>query len=428
MFDKLKNHIANNNKKNTKRRLFIFTIHFEMKNIKVIFSLLFVSLVFGVWLLAYMYFQVNTHLQILEKTKPMITKIYHNIEQDNPYNTNIWPWSLISADNLQSKVINAIKTTNPSVVNILISKNIKYLLQDPFSFRWKWKIINRKTQVGWWSGIMISKDGLIITNRHVVQDVKANYAVILNDWTIYQASQVRFDPLIDLAILQIVDKNWQKPTNLIPASFQKFEKNVNVWQFVLAIGNALAEYQNSATLWIISATNRQLELGQQNNLYIWLYQTDTPINPGNSGWPLIDIDGKVLWITTAINTDAEWIWFALPINQDFIDSTVLSITQHNSIKRPFLWVGYIDINKQISTKNNFTVLEWALVTEVIAWSSASLSWIEKWDVIIAINGNKITKQIPFLYSIYRFSPLEEVEITIIRNWKTYKTRIKLWMM
>ncbi len=395
-----------------------------MKKIKIIFSILLTTFIVWVGILSYLYLQVNRQLKILQDTRPMIAKIYHE-NYDNQ--SNIMAWSAVGYDQLQKLIINAIHNTNPSVVNIVITKNIKYLLQDPFDFRGWSKIVNKKTKIWGWSWIIISKDWLIITNKHVVEDINANYSVVMNDWTVYQANQVRFDPLIDIAVLQIVDQNWNKPTNLIPAKFQTFDIPVQIWQFVLAIWNVLAEYQNSATFGIISALNRKLET-EENNLYIWLYQTDTPINPGNSWWPLIDIKWKVLWINTAINTAWEWIWFALPVNQEFIDSTVLSIKQYNSIKRPFLWIEYIDIDKKIQKENNLTVSRWALVQKVIPWSAADKAWLEAWDIIVAINWKIITKQLPFLYNIYRFMPYEEVELQVLRNWNLYKVPVKLWIL
>lgn len=405
-----------------------------MQRVRLLFLLMFVAFATGTGLIGYLYFHVQEQLYALKDAEPTITYV-RNIEDNLRGRNNIGVGSTQSATDLQSQMINVVEQAGQSVVNIVISKNIEYYLHDPLSFRSRGKVIQKKEEVGGGSGIIISKDGLIITNKHVVQDPQAQYSIVLNNGNVYQASRIWMDPMIDLAVLQIVDQQGNKPTDLMPASFVDFHNEVRIGQFALAIGNALAEYQNSVSLGIISAKNRRLsEEKIKGNRYIGLYQTDTSINPGNSGGPLIDIAGNVLWITTAINAIGEGIGFALPVNRQFIGSTIRSIQDAQAkwyddgiIKRPFLGISYQDITHEIQ-KKLWQDIQGVLVQQVIHETPAHQVGMQAGDIITKVNGQAITKQLPFLYHIYKFSPNEIVTLTTLRDQKTYQFEVKLWIL
>jgi len=361
-------------------------------------------------------------------TKNQLLSLYDNTTKNSPDQDSTYQLPTQSAAwVVQNSIIDVIEAVSPSVVNIIISKNMTYFLQDPARY-WRWTMVEKKAQIWWGSWIIASKDWLILTNKHVVEDVDAEYSVILNNWKVYTAQSVRIDPTIDIAVLQVVDQQGNIPDDLQPASFVDFRDEVRIWQFAIAIGNALAEYQNSVTLGIISALNRQLDAEKKDSLYIGLYQTDTPINPGNSWGPLLNIYWQVLWINTAITAIWDGIWFALPVNQQFIDATIDSLRTYNSIKRPFLWVEYVDLNKPVALELGVQQELGVFVQRVVSGTPADKADIQKGDIILSINDFTITKTLPFMYHIYQFKPNDTVEFKILRNDTILTKNIQLWTL
>ena len=164
---------------------------------------------------------------------------------------------------------------------------------------------------------------------------------------------------------------------------------------------------------IIWGKNKQLTINK-NNLYIWLYQTDALVNPGNSGGPLIDINGNVLGITTAI-TEGQWIAFALPISKEFIASTLKSIENFGKISRPIIGIQYIDITPTIKQENKFTVDNGIYLKDVLADLPASQAGLKIWDIVLAINKQPISNQLPFLYQLYTYIPGDTMNVDILRG-------------
>ena len=314
---------------------------------------------------------------------------------------------------LQATLIETITLAKKSVVSIAISKDIKFYVDDPSQLNGPGTIQQQTAKIWWWSGIIVSKQGYIITNKHVVQDITAKYSVTLYDGTTYNVDKIWFDDLLDLAILKIIDSAWNIPNALIPASFLSLRTHVDIGQFALVIGNSLSSYSNNVTLWIIWGKNKQLFINKKN-LYIWLYQTDALVNPGNSGGPLLDIEWNVLGITTAI-TEWQWIAFALPISKEFISGTIKSIESLWKIARPIIGIQYIDITPTLKQEKNITIDTGIYITDVLADLPAFDAWLQIWDSIIAINGNQVHQQLPFLYQLYTYIPGEQISLDIIRN-------------
>lgn len=316
---------------------------------------------------------------------------------------------------LQSSLIETIAGVKKSIVSITISKDVKIYVEDPSQMNGPWAVVQQAAKLWWWSGIIVSKKWYIITNKHVVQDITAKYSVSLSDGKIYNVDKIWFDDLLDLAILKIVDSEWKTPIDLIPATFLSLETQVDVGQFVLAMWNSLSNYLNNVTMGIIWGKNKQLTINK-NNLYVWLYQTDTLVNPGNSGGPLLDIEGNVLGITTAI-TEWQWIAFALPISKEFIESTIKSIETFGRIARPIIGIQYIDITPTIKQENKLTIDNGIYIKDVLIDLPAREAGLKIWDVILSINNKAITNQLPFLYQLYTYVPGETISLNILRNGK-----------
>lgn len=211
--------------------------------------------------------------------------------------------------NEDSAVINAVKTASPAVVSI----SGKSQSIDFFG-----NATNSKTAG---TGFLVSKDGLVLTNKHVVSDSNSSYTVYTSNGKQYGARVQAVDPNNDIALLKI------NASNLAYVSLGN-SNSLQIGQEVIAIGNALGQYQNTVTTGVISALNRSIQAGDAYGDGIEslsnIIQTDVAINPGNSGGPLVNLDGQVIGINTATDQQGQSIGFAIPIN------AVKTFLQHNS--------------------------------------------------------------------------------------------------
>ncbi|MFA7298326.1 MAG: trypsin-like peptidase domain-containing protein [Candidatus Absconditabacterales bacterium] len=314
---------------------------------------------------------------------------------------------------LQSSLVETIASTKKSIVSITISKDVKFYVEDPSQMNGPGTVTQQTSKVGGGSGIIVSKKGYIITNKHVVQDTTAKYSISLYDGKIYNVDKIWFDDLLDLAILKIVDSEGKTPIDLNPASFLSLDTQVDIGQFVLAMGNSLSNYSNNVTMGIIGGKNKQFTINK-NNLYIGLYQTDALVSPGNSGGPLLDIEGNVLGMTTAI-TEGQGIAFALPISKEFVASTITSIESFGRIARPIIGIQYIDITPAIKQENKLTIDNGIYIKDVLTDLPAWEAGLKIGDVILSINNKDINNQLPFLYQLYTFIPGDTISLHILRE-------------
>jgi serine protease Do len=309
-------------------------------------------------------------------------------------------------------VIDTVKKTNPAVVSIIISKQVpKYeAYVDPnqnnnpfgdlfpgfpgFSFPQYRQNGTEKKEIGGGSGFFVSADGLIVTNKHVVEDKSAEYTVFTNDGKKHPAKVVARDPILDVAIIKV------EPSVGVSFPYLNFgdSDNLDVGQSVIAIGNALAEYRNTVSVGVVSGLSRSVTAGDGSGSSEFLdhvIQTDAAINPGNSGGPLLDLSGKVVGVNVAIVQGSQNIGFALPINS--IKGVVDSVKKTGKIIRPYLGLRYVLITAEMKEKNNLTVDYGVLVKAgantselaVIPGSSADKAGIIENDIILEIDGVKL---------------------------------------
>lgn len=214
-----------------------------------------------------------------------------------------------------------VRQVSPAVVSIIVSKYVSILQQEyynPFGENSPFKILiprivekgKELKEVGGGSGFIISADGLIVTNKHVVLDKEAEYTVLTNDGNKFPAQVLARDSAQDVAILKI-------DANNLPTVTLGNSDNIEIGETVIAIGNALGEFRNTVSSGIISGLMRSITAGgggfsEQLDQVI---QTDAAINSGNSGGPLLNLYGEVIGINTAVAQNAENIGFAIPINQ-----------------------------------------------------------------------------------------------------------------
>lgn len=308
------------------------------------------------------------------------------INKQSNFSTQIEKTKVVTEE---SAIINAIEKALPSVVTIGINKTTStgdFFEIDPFNpfspFR---RIPGRKQKIerNIGSGFIISDDGLIVTNRHVVSDTEATYSVLTSDDKKYEVEKIYRDPLNDLAILKINAKNL-KPISLGDSS------KLKLGQLVIAIGTPLGEFRNTVTAGIISGLGRGITAGSPFENYVErldnVIQTDAAINPGNSGGPLINSAGQAIGVNTAVSQEGQNIGFAIPINvvKDLIDNFQKA---GGKIERPFLGIRYKMIDRQTAILND--IPEGAYIIEVVENSPAEKAGLQEDDIIIEFDGKKI---------------------------------------
>ena len=244
------------------------------------------------------------------------------------------------------------------------------------------------------------------------------------NWQEYKVDKIRKDPSLDLAVLKILDLNNNEPKNLKAANIIDKESKIKIWQFVVSIWNALSKFENTASFGIISGKDRQLDNLPNDKIYAGLYQTDASLNPGNSWGPLMDVNWNVLGINTAISAIWQWIWFAIPVNQQIIDNTINSIKKKDTILRPFLWVGYQEITSQLAKNQNLQTKNWLYINEIVPWSPADKANIQKWDILTHFEGKPVNNK-SFWYMLYSYEVWDTIQITINSNGETRKLKTTL---
>lgn len=276
------------------------------------------------------------------------------------------------------------------------------------------------------TGFIITSDGLIVTNKHVVTDEDGKYTVFLADGRDFPATVVDKDPLNDLAILKI-------EANSLPTVELGESKAVKTGQWVVAIGNALGEFSNSLTVGVVSAKERKITAssGGLSEKLSDLIQTDAAINPGNSGGPLVNLKGQVIGINTAVAGNAQNIGFAIPI--DLAKKAIQSVKETGEIKRPMLGIRYLPITKELAKVNQFSqdYGVWVLRGEargevaVIPGSPADKAGIQENDIILEVNGARLDENNSLTDRLSDYEPNDEITLTVSRKGKQLKIKVKL---
>jgi serine protease Do len=303
--------------------------------------------------------------------------------------------TVVSEENM---VVAAAEKIGPAVVTIGISKTQMVGIpqfdpfSDPFGFfrqnqggSGQQKQINE--DIG--SGFIISKEGLIVTNKHVVSDTEAGYRVITSDDREFTVQKIYRDPANDLAILKI-DPNASAGASLVAVEMGDSSK-LKVGQYVIAIGTALGEFRHTVTQGVVSGLGRGITAGSPFEGSVErldnVIQTDAAINPGNSGGPLVNSAGQVIGVNTAVSQQGQNIGFAIPINvvKDAIDN----FNKTGQFSRPYLGVRYRVLD--LKTAMQYDVPQGAYVQEVISGSPAEKGGIQAGDIITKADGKKLTE-------------------------------------
>ncbi len=296
----------------------------------------------------------------------------------------------------QSAITSVVSKTNDAVVSIIISQEVPNI-NNYFDIGSGLNINNGGStlqEVGAGSGFIISSDGYILTNKHVVSNASAQYTVIMNNGKQYNAKIVGTDPTNDIAVVKINASG-------LPTIPLGNSSGLQLGQSVVAIGNALGQYQNTVDTGVISGLNRNVQAqdpatGATENL-TGMIQTDANINPGNSGGPLLNLLGQAIGINTAVDSSANAIGFAIPINQ--AKSDVNSILSTGKIVKPELGVDYELVTSGIQQQYKIPYNYGAYVVNVISNTPASSAGIKSGDVILSVNGTQISESNSLSYLI-----------------------------
>lgn len=317
-----------------------------------------------------------------------------------------------------SAFVDAVKKIEPSVVSVVTT----YQSQSVYGF-------NLGEAQGGGSGFIITSDGYILTNKHVVNG-QTTVKVSTFDEKEYDARVVSTDPLNDLAVLKIEAKD------LRPVELGDSDR-LALGQWVLAVGTPFGEFENTVTSGIISAKNRSLSasgsLSGQSESLTGLLQTDAAINPGNSGGPLVNLEGQVVGITTAIASSSganAGVGFAIPANS--FRSVIESVKQYGRIVRPGLGVRYLPISKVMAERNNLTVQHGALIVKgettaevaVLPGSPADKAGLKEGDILLSLNDEDITVDNPLTQILTRYTIGQTVTVKYLRDGAEKSVEVK----
>jgi serine protease Do len=350
---------------------------------------------------------------------------------DRVQNTNTQTSNLNISEE-QSAIIDVVEKSNQSVVSISISKKIQVRRQSPLDYFFGIPLQENYNQgsddtqtIGGGTGFIVSSDGLIVTNKHVVSDPSATYKVLFNDGSEVKAEIKTIHPTQDLAIIKVDKKD------LKPVEFADSEQ-LKVGQTAIAIGNALNEFDNTVSRGVISGLRRSIvasdNMGNSEQLS-QVIQTDAAINQGNSGGPLLDINSKVIGVNVATAQGAQSIGFAIPSN--VVVKMIDDYKKFGKVKVPFIGVRYSmiipnsDQAKEYGVENGALIIGDEQAPAIVPNSPASKAGLKTGDIITKINDKKLSLKQSLADVIAQYKVNDKVELTIIRDTKEEKLSLTL---
>ncbi len=366
-----------------------------MKNILLISLVSICSAIVAVSL--YKYFEEPQVKEVLIREEVPVR--YTNFDEKATASTNI-------SSAVPSNFVSAAESVTPAVVNIRATagNNADY-----------WWGNSSGASTG--SGVIVSSDGYIVTNNHVIESA-TNIEVTTNDKRIYEAELIGFDSSTDIALIKIKEKN-------LPFLEMADSDASKIGEWVLAVGNPF-NLTSTVTAGIISAKGRNIEILEGRDAIESFIQTDAVVNPGNSGGALVNLNGNLIGINTAIITKSgryEGYSFAVPSN--LVRKVIRDLKEYGKVQRGYLGVDITDVNAQIAERLSLKAVEGIYISRVRSQSGAEEGGLKKGDVITRVNGNKV-KSVPELQEqIARLRPGNSVNIGYIREGALRKATIQL---
>jgi len=343
----------------------------------------------------------------------------------------------------KSPVVEIIKRVSPAVINIVISKDMPKLegfYTMPFGGQEyivpKFdKNSKHKVKIGGGSGFVVSPDGIVLTNAHVVADPEAEYTAVMDhdDDAKLPIKVIARDRINDIAILKIDPKASGQNKDLRHIELGD-SSQLELGEDIIVVGYALGEFRNTVSTGVVSGLSRfiQAQTGYERHVerLRGLIQTDAAINPGNSGGPMISMEGKVVGISTAVVFGAQNIGFAIPINNAKKD--LAELKKYGHIRQPFFGVRYILIDEMIQKQNKLPVDYGAMIVRetlgehaVVPGSSAAKAGLHEFDIILECGGEKITVDNTIQDVIAKHKIGDNIKFKILRNGKESEVKVKL---
>ena len=320
------------------------------------------------------------------------------------------------------------KEVGPSVVSV----NVTGTTTSTNSF---FGIPQTQQQESAGTGFILNSDGIIVTNRHVVPEGTSKVSVTLSDGTeltdVSVVGRTSESDSLDVAFLKVNDK---KGKTLSPVTLADSSK-IRVGDKAIAIGNALGQFQNTVTEGIISGFGRSVTAGDSSGggsseTLQNLFQTDAAINEGNSGGPLVNINGEVIGINTAIAGGAQNIGFAIPIND--AKGSINTVLTKGKLERPFLGVHYVSLTDDYAYTYNLSTKRGAYIapsqdgtSAIVSGSPAAKAGLKEKDIITAVDGTKIDETHSLTSLLGQHGVGDSVTLTVIRDGKEQKIKVTL---
>jgi Do/DeqQ family serine protease len=258
------------------------------------------------------------------------------------------------------------------------------------------------------SGVIISENGYIVTNNHVIEGAD-EIEIVMNNKKTFKAAIVGTDPQTDIALLKVEAEK-------LPYLLYGNSNETKVGEWVLAVGNPF-NLTSTVTAGIVSAKGRNIES---------FIQTDAAVNPGNSGGALVNTKGELVGINTAIKSNTgsyAGYSFAVPVN--IVKKTIADIIEYGSVQRAFIGVSIGNIDEKIATENNLTSLNGVYINELLESGSAEKAGLKKGDIIIFIEDTPVNNVAELQEKIGQYRPGNKVEVTVLRDNKELAYEITL---
>lgn len=354
----------------------------------------------------------------------------------------------MASTSYEEQIIKTVEKVMPAVVSIMVGKKYEEILRErPYELMMPHgdhldlpppeeelpHTPSGKVRIGGGSGFIADPSGLILTNKHVVHDPKAEFVVTTATEDTYPAKVLARDPLNDVAILKINPSAGSG--DKLPAIPLGDSDKIRLGQTVLAVGTALGEFQNTVSCGIVSGLSRFITAitdteGHSERLR-GLIQTDAAINPGNSGGPLVNLAGEAIGINAAVVFGAQNIGFAIPINKARRD--IEELKKYGRIRRPLLGVRYIILNPALKKRFNLPVEHGAFIIResvperhaVLPGSAAAKAGIREMDIILEFNHRPINEKSGIDDALENLSPGTTVPVKILRNGKEEELSVTL---
>ncbi|MDD5040918.1 MAG: trypsin-like peptidase domain-containing protein [Candidatus Peribacteraceae bacterium] len=338
-------------------------------------------------------------------------------------------------------VIETVKRAEPAVVSVIITKDLPKLTQvyenvvpeDPFFRGFSFQIPRmqqqgtEKREVGGGTAFFVSSDGLLMTNKHVADDEKAEYTILLNDGKKIPAKVVARDPVNDIALLKVEGSDF----TALPITATD---DASLGQTVIAIGNALGEFRNTVSVGVISGLQRSITAGNpggDSERLDQIIQTDAAINSGNSGGPLLSAKGEVIGMNTAVSSVGQNIGFALPARE--LRRVLSSYQKNGRIVRPYIGVRYMPITPELQEKNKLPVDYGVLVVRgetaadlaVMPDSPADRAGLQENDIILDADGQKLIAGVSLQQIIINKSVGDTLRLKVLSKGKEKTVTVTL---